>query len=89
MRSYLERDVPMFAPRLPAETIGRLWTMLAHAQASPLNQSRLAANLEVATPAIARYINLLVDLAPRPPAPSPERQRRQTAGPASQGLYTR
>jgi predicted AAA+ superfamily ATPase len=29
IRSYLERDVPMFAPRLPAETIGRLWTMLA------------------------------------------------------------
>jgi len=31
IRSYLERDVPMFAPRMPAETIGRLWTMLAHA----------------------------------------------------------
>lgn len=29
IRSYLERDVPMFAPRLPAETVGRLWTMLA------------------------------------------------------------
>lgn len=24
IRSYLERDVPMFSPRLPAETIGRL-----------------------------------------------------------------
>jgi predicted AAA+ superfamily ATPase len=32
IRSYVERDVPMFAPRMPAETIGRLWTMLAHAQ---------------------------------------------------------
>jgi hypothetical protein len=42
IRSYLERDVPMFAPRLPAETIGRLWTMLAHQQGSLLNQSRLA-----------------------------------------------
>jgi uncharacterized protein len=62
IRSYLERDVPMFAPRLPAETIGRLWTMLAHAQGTPLNQSRLASSLAVSTPAVARYIDLLVDL---------------------------
>lgn len=62
IRSYLERDVPMFAPRLPAETVARLWTMLAHAQGSPLNQSRLASSLAVTTPAIGRYIDLLVDL---------------------------
>ncbi len=62
IRSYLERDVPMFAPRLPAETIGRLWTMLAHAQGSQLNHSRLAASLAVSTPAVGRYIDLLVDL---------------------------
>jgi hypothetical protein len=62
IRSYLERDVPMFAPRLPSETIGRLWTMLAHAQGTPLNQSRLAASLSVSVPAVARYLDLLVDL---------------------------
>jgi len=62
VRSYLERDVPMFAPRMPAETIGRLWTMLAHSQATPLNQSKLASSLEVSTPAVTRYIDLLVDL---------------------------
>lgn len=62
VRSYLERDVPMFAPRLPAETVGRLWTMLAHAQGTPLNQSRLAASLAVSVPAAGRYIDLLVDL---------------------------
>jgi predicted AAA+ superfamily ATPase len=55
-------DVPMFAPRMPAETIGRLWTMLAHSQATPLNQSKLASSLEVSTPAVTRYIDLLVDL---------------------------
>ena len=54
--------VPMFAPRLPAETIGRLWTMLAHSQATPLNQSKLASSLEVSAPAVNRYIDLLVDL---------------------------
>jgi predicted AAA+ superfamily ATPase len=62
IRSYLERDVPMFAPRLPAETIGRLWTMLAHAQGAPLNQSGLAAGLGVTAPAVGRYVDLLVDL---------------------------
>ena len=62
IRSYLERDVPMFAPRLPAATIGRLWTMLAHAQGTPLNQSRLASSLSVSTPAVGRYVDLLADL---------------------------
>ena len=62
IRSYLERDVPMFAPRLPAETIGRLWTMLAHQQGSVLNQARIAGALGVANPTVDRYIDLLVDL---------------------------
>ena len=62
IRSYLERDVPMFAPRLPAETIARLWGMLAHGQGTLLNQSRLASSLGVSAPAVARYVDLLVDL---------------------------
>lgn len=62
IRSYLERDVPMFAPRLPAETIGRLWTMVAHAHGSPLNHARLASSLAVSSPAVARYLDVLVDL---------------------------
>ena len=32
IRTYLERDVPQFGPRIPAETLERLWTMLAHNQ---------------------------------------------------------
>jgi hypothetical protein len=62
IRSYLERDVPMFAPRLPSETIGRLWTMLAHSQGTPLNQARLAGSLAVTSPSVGRYVDLLVDL---------------------------
>ena len=30
IRTYLEREVPMFGPRVPATTMERLWTMLAH-----------------------------------------------------------
>jgi len=62
IRSYLERDVPMFAPRLPGVAIGRLWTMLAHSQGELLTQSRLAQALGVSAPAVARYIDLLVQL---------------------------
>ena len=62
IRSYLERDVPMFAPRMPAETISRLWTMLAHQQGSMLNQAKLASSLGITAPTVARYIDLLVDL---------------------------
>ncbi|MGH7727645.1 MAG: ATP-binding protein [Vulcanimicrobiaceae bacterium] len=61
-RSYLERDIPMFAPRLPSQTIGRMWTMLAHDQGAILNLSRLASSLGVSAGAVSRYVDLLVDL---------------------------
>ena len=62
VRSYLERDVPMFAPRIPAEMIGRLWSMLANGQGSLLSQARLASSLGVSAQTVGRYIDLLVDL---------------------------
>jgi uncharacterized protein len=62
IRSYLERDVPMFAPRLPSTTIGRLWAMLANGQGTLLNNARLAQGLGITAPTIDRYIDLLSDL---------------------------
>ena len=62
IRTYLERDVPHFGPRVPAETLRRFWTMLAHNQGQILNASRIAASLEVSSPTVIRYIDLLVDL---------------------------
>lgn len=62
IRTYLERDIPMFGPRIPTETLRRLWIMLAHLQGSTLNVSRLAQNLDVSTTTVSRYIDLLVDL---------------------------
>ena len=62
IRTYLERDVPQFGPRIPAETLERLWTMLAHNQGSMLNASRLASGLSISTPTVTSYIDLLVDL---------------------------
>jgi predicted AAA+ superfamily ATPase len=62
IRSYLERDVPLFGPRVPAETLERLWTMLAHGQGTLLNASQLAGALMVSAPTVTRYIDLLADL---------------------------
>ena len=62
IRTYLERDIPQFGLRVPAETLERLWTMLAHEQGGLLNASRLAAALSLSAPTVTRYIDLLVDL---------------------------
>ena len=62
IRTYLERDVPQFGPRIPAETLERLWTMLAHNQGTLLNASRLASGLSLTAPTVTKYIDLLVDL---------------------------
>lgn len=62
IRTYLERDVPQFGPRIPAETLERLWTMLAHSQGTLLNASRFASGLSLTAPTITKYIDLLVDL---------------------------
>lgn len=62
VRTYLERDIPLLGPRIPAETLDSLWTMLAHNQGGLLNVSRLAAALMVSAQTIARYIDLLADL---------------------------
>ena len=62
IRTYLERDVPMFGPRIPAEILERFWTMLAHVQGSLLNASRLASSMAISAPTVTSYLGLLVDL---------------------------
>jgi predicted AAA+ superfamily ATPase len=62
IRTYLERDVPQFGSRIPAETLERLWIMLAHSQGQCLNASRLAESLSISSPTVSSYIDLLVDL---------------------------
>lgn len=62
IRTYLERDIPQFGVRVPAETLRRFWTMLAHRQGGLLNTSELARSLDVSVPAVKRYVDLLSDL---------------------------
>lgn len=62
IKTYLERDIPQLGPRVPAATLERFWTMLAHSQGTTINASKLAANIDVSSVTISRYIDLLVDL---------------------------
>jgi predicted AAA+ superfamily ATPase len=62
IRTYLERDVPQLGPRIPAETLRRLWTMVAHQQGGALNAAALARALAVDGKTVATYLDLLVDL---------------------------
>ncbi len=62
LRTYLERDIPALGPRIPAATLRRFWTMLAHVQGGLLNAAALAEGLGVSGQTIGRYLDLLVDL---------------------------
>jgi predicted AAA+ superfamily ATPase len=61
VRTYLERDIPLLGPRVPSETLRRLWTMLAHEQGAMLNAAKLGAGLGVSGQTVGRYTDLLVD----------------------------
>lgn len=60
--TYLERDVPQFGLRIPATTLRRLWTMLAHSQGGQVNIAQIGANLDIAASTAKRYLDLLEDL---------------------------
>jgi len=62
IRTYLERDVPMLGPRVPAETLHRFWQMLAHNQGQTLNAARIAEGLGVSGNTVGRYLDIMVDL---------------------------
>jgi len=47
IRTYLERDIPQFDSRVPAETLRRCWTMRAHKPGGLRAAARLAASLAV------------------------------------------
>jgi uncharacterized protein len=62
IRTYLERDVPQFGPRIAAQSLRLLWILLAHQQGSMLNTANLARNLGVDVKTVNSYIHLLTDL---------------------------
>ena len=60
--TYLERDIPSYGARLPAQTLRRLWTMLAHHQGALLDVAQLAKSLMIDVKTVHRYVDMLTDL---------------------------
>ena len=60
--TFLQRDLPAMGVRVPAETLRRFWTMLAHLQGQMFNASQLGQALGGASHSTAaRYLDALVD----------------------------
>ena len=59
VRTYLERDLPQLGISVPAQTLRRLWTMLAHCHGQVLNWSELGRSMSVADNTVRRYVDHL------------------------------
>ncbi|GAB2476937.1 ATP-binding protein [Algoriphagus taiwanensis] len=60
--TYLERDIPQIAQFMPSSRLRRLWTMLAHEQGQMINHSKFGASLDLSSPTVKSYMDLLEDL---------------------------
>jgi len=58
-RTFLERDIPQLGITIPAETLYRFWTMLAHYHGQIWNGAELARSFGVAATTVRRYLDVL------------------------------
>ena len=59
IQTFLERDLPQFGVRIPAATVLRFWTMLAHYHGQIWNATEPARSLGISEPTARRYLDLL------------------------------
>ena len=59
VRTFLERDVPQLGLSIPAATLRRFWTMLAHVHGQVWNAAELARSLGSSESTARRYLDLL------------------------------
>lgn len=59
VQTFLERDIPQLGFNISAQTLRRLWQMLAHTHGQQLNSSRLGEALGVSHTTMRSYIDLL------------------------------
>jgi predicted AAA+ superfamily ATPase len=62
IQTFLERDVPQLGIRVPATTLRRFWTMVAHYHGGIWNNAEPARSLGVSEPSVRRYLDLLTGL---------------------------
>jgi hypothetical protein len=58
-RTFLERDIPQLGISIPATTLRRFWTMVAHYHGQILQLSELARSLGTSEPTARRYLDIL------------------------------
>ena len=58
-RTFLERDIPQLGIHVPATTLRRFWTMVAHYHGQVLKVSELARSLGSSEPTARRYLDIL------------------------------
>jgi hypothetical protein len=59
IRTFLERDVPQFGLTIPADTLRRFWTMLAHFHGQTWNAAEIARSLGSSEATARRYLDIL------------------------------
>ncbi|NOY57841.1 MAG: ATP-binding protein [Calditrichaeota bacterium] len=59
LRTFLERDIPQLGIAIPAETLRRFWTMIAHYHGKIWNASPFSASLSLSSQMIRRYLDIL------------------------------
>ena len=59
IRTFLERDIPQLGITVPAETLRRFWTMIAHYHGQLFNAAEFARSLGSAEATARRYLDLL------------------------------
>lgn len=59
IRTFLERDIPQLGISIPAETLRRFWTMIAHYHGQVWNAAHLARSLGASENTARRYLDIL------------------------------
>jgi uncharacterized protein len=59
IRTFLERDIPQLGISIPAETLRRFWTMIAHYHGQVWNAAHLARSLGSSENTARRYLDIL------------------------------
>jgi predicted AAA+ superfamily ATPase len=59
IRTFLERDIPQLGITIPAETLRRFWTMIAHYHGQTWNAAQFARSLGTSEITARRYLDIL------------------------------
>src|SRR5690606_9435571 len=58
---YVERDIPIMGPQVPAARMKKFWSMLSHYHGRQVSLSDLGRSLEVSHPTVRSYLDILTD----------------------------